>query len=61
MQYAEYIFVQSLGITASKDRDILKKKIKEIKTALEKHRKQIEKEQKAKEKLEKQAQKKKSK
>lgn len=53
--------IKSLGITASKDRDILKKKIKEIKTALEKHRKQQEKEQKAREKLEKQAQKKKSK
>lgn len=53
--------LQSLGITSTKDRDILKKKIKEIKTALDKDKKQQEKEQKAKEKQEKQALRKKSK
>ena len=47
--------LQSLGIQNSKDRDQLKKKVKELKTAVERERKQREKEQKAREKLEKQA------
>lgn len=57
----DVFILQSLGITSTKDRDILKKKIKEMKTALDKDKKQQEKEQKAKEKLEKQALKKKAK
>ena len=44
-----------LGISSSRDRDLLKKKVKELKSALEKERKQQEKERKARERLEKQA------
>ena len=44
-----------LGVSSTKDRDLLKKKIKDLKTAVEKEKKQLEKEQKAREKLEKQA------
>ena len=41
---------QAMGITDAKDRDIFKKKIKELKVALDKERKQMEKERKQKEK-----------
>ena len=44
-----------MGIQNTKDRDSIKKKIKDLKTAIERERKQMEKEQKARDKLEKQA------
>ncbi|XP_060080061.1 protein piccolo-like [Ylistrum balloti] len=51
--------LKALGVTSSKDRDLLKKKIKEIKLALDKEKKLQEKERKAKEKEQKKMQKKK--
>ena len=53
------IFLQTLGIVNSKDRELLKKKVKELRLALEKERKQQEKERKAREKEQKKLQKKK--
>lgn len=47
--------LQNLGITNAKDRDLLKKKVKELKSNIEKEKKQQEKERKAREKLEKQS------
>jgi hypothetical protein len=44
------LILQTMGIASSKDRDLLKKKIKEIKTGMEKEKKIQEKERKAKEK-----------
>lgn len=51
--------LKALGVTSSKDRDLLKKKIKEIKLALDKEKKLQDKERKAKEKEQKKMQKKK--
>ncbi|XP_021363713.1 uncharacterized protein LOC110456969 isoform X1 [Mizuhopecten yessoensis] len=51
--------LKALGVTSSKDRDLLKKKIKEIKMALDKEKKLQDKERKAKEKEQKKLQKKK--
>lgn len=48
-----------MGIVNSKDRELLKKRIKELKAATEKEKKQQEKERKAKEKEQKKQQKKK--
>ncbi|CAI9739466.1 neurabin-1 isoform X8 [Octopus vulgaris] len=42
--------LKTLGVSSSSDRNVLKKKIKEMKTAADKERKQMEKERKAKEK-----------
>ncbi|KAK6166544.1 hypothetical protein SNE40_023205 [Patella caerulea] len=42
--------LKALGIINGKDREVLKKKVKEMKTALEKEKKQQEKERKAREK-----------
>lgn len=42
--------LKALGMNSSNDRTMIKKKIKEMKTALEKERKQMERERKAKEK-----------
>ncbi len=53
--YVICLLLQTLGIQNSKDRDVIKKKIKDMKSAIERERKQQEKEQKAREKLEKQA------
>ena len=44
-----------MGVNNSKDRDLVRKKVKELKSAMEKEKKQIEREQKAREKLEKQS------
>ena len=44
-----------MGITNSKDRDLIRKKVKDLKSAMDRERKQREKEQKAREKLERQA------
>lgn len=52
-----YIFFQALGVSNAKDRDYLKKKVKELKLVLEKERKQIEKERKQMEKEQKQREK----
>ncbi|XP_071101486.1 neurabin-1-like isoform X2 [Haliotis cracherodii] len=51
--------LKSLGITNGKDRELLKKKIKELKAAIEKEKKQQEKERKAREKEQKKQMKKK--
>ncbi|XP_067687835.1 neurabin-1-like isoform X3 [Haliotis asinina] len=51
--------LKSLGVTNGKDRELLKKKIKELKTAIEKEKKQQEKERKAREKEQKKQMKKK--
>lgn len=48
-----------MGVTNGKDREVLKKKIKDMKTAIEKERKQLEKERKVKEKEQRRQQKKK--
>ena len=45
-----YFFLQTMGISNSKDRDYLKRKIKELKLAFEKERKQQEREKKQMEK-----------
>ena len=45
-------------MTSAKDRDLLKKKVKELKAAVERERKYQEKQQKERERLEKQAKKK---
>ena len=50
-----FSFFQGMGISNSKDRDLIRKKVKDLKSAMERERKQKEKEQKAREKLEKQA------
>lgn len=50
---------QSLGVASSKDRELLKKKIKEIRTNLEREKKIQEKERKLKEKEQKKMSKKK--
>ena len=57
---------QAMGVSSSKDRDVLKKRVKELKLVLERERKQqekerklLEKEQKAKEKEQKKLSKKK--
>jgi len=42
---------QLYGIIASKDRDLLKKKLKDVRAALERERRQDEREQKMKERL----------
>ena len=47
-----HTFLQSLGVNSSNDKNVIKKKIKDLKAAIEKERKQQEKAQKAKEKLE---------
>ncbi|KAI0228890.1 Sterile alpha motif domain-containing protein 14 [Lamellibrachia satsuma] len=47
--------LKALGVISANDRTTLKKKVKDLKTALEKERKQQEREQKARDKLEKQA------
>jgi 50S ribosomal subunit-associated GTPase HflX len=47
--------LQGLGVSNSKDRDLIRKKVKDLKSAMERERKQREKEQKAREKLERQA------
>ena len=44
-----------LGVNSANDRTALKKKLKDLKTALDRERKQQEREQKARDKLEKQA------
>ena len=44
-----------LGVQNSNDRNSIKKRIKDLRTALEKEKKQHEKEQRAREKLEKQS------
>ena len=49
------LLLQALGVVSANDRTTLKKKVKDLKTALEKERKQQEREQKARDKLEKQA------
>ena len=49
---------QALGVTNAKDRDALKKKVKELRAAIEREKKQQEKQQKERERLEKQAKKK---
>ncbi len=46
------IFFQTLGVNNSNDKNVIKKRIKDLKTAIEKERRQQEKAQKAKEKLE---------
>ena len=46
------VYFQTLGVNSSNDKNVIKKKIKELKSAIEKERKQQEKAQKAKEKLE---------
>ncbi|XP_046544563.1 neurabin-1-like isoform X1 [Haliotis rubra] len=51
--------LKSLGVTNGKDRELLKKKIKELKAAIEKEKKQQEKERKAREKEQKKQMKKK--
>ena len=52
------VYLQNMGMTISKDREIFKKKIKELKMALEKEKKQQEKERKIKEKEQKKQRKK---
>jgi neurabin len=47
--------LKTIGIQNAKDRDLIKRKAKDLKSAIERERKQIEKEQKARDKLEKQA------
>lgn len=47
-----------MGITVSKDRELFKKKIKELKIALDREKKQLEKERKIKEKEQKKQRKK---
>ena len=47
-----HTILQSLGVNSSNDKNVIKKKIKDLKAAIEKERKQQEKAQKAKEKLE---------
>lgn len=49
---------QTMGITVSKDRELFKKKIKELKIALDREKKQLEKERKIKEKEQKKQRKK---
>ena len=44
-----------MGLQNAKDRDLIKKKIKDLKSGIERERKQLEKEQKARDKLEKQS------
>ena len=48
--FTQHLCVQTLGIVNSKDRELLKKKIKELKAAAEKEKKEKEKEQKLQEK-----------
>ena len=43
--------LQMLGVNSATDRTLLKKKVKDLRTALERERKQHEREQKAREKL----------
>ena len=50
-----FCLFQSLGVNSNTDRATLKKRIKDLKAAIEKERKQLEKEQRARDKLEKQA------
>ena len=52
-------FSQAMGITSSKDRELLKKKIKEMKANVEREKKLMEKERKQKEKEQKKLSKKK--
>ena len=47
--------LQALGVSSSSDRAALKKRIKDLKAAIDKERKQQEKEQRARDKLEKQS------
>ena len=52
-------FLQALGVSSSKDRELIKKKIKEMKANVEREKKLLEKERKQKEKEQKKASKKK--
>lgn len=54
----DFVVFQTMGISSAKDRDLLKRKIKEIKVAMEKEKKLQEKERKAKEKEQKKQKKK---
>lgn len=45
-----FLHIQAMGVVSSKDRELIKKKVKELRAATEKEKKQQEKERKAREK-----------
>jgi len=45
------VILQALGMSSSKDRDLLKKRLKDMRAALERERKQQERDMKARERL----------
>lgn len=49
------LVLQTIGMENNKERDMLKKNIKDLKSSLDRQKKQQEKEQKARERIEKQA------
>lgn len=49
------VLLQALGVNSSKDRDTLRKKLKDLKSAMEKEKKQYERLQKEREKMSKQS------